>query len=80
MKLLQKSTSDSKRLILLKERVKQLETYYKITSLLNSKLNLSNLLDTIMNVTKKVMNADACSFMLVDDNEGRILIPKSQRY
>ena len=51
----------------LEQRVHQLETCYKITSLLNSELNLSNLLDTIMNVTKKVMNADACSLLLVDE-------------
>ena len=37
----------------LEQRVHQLETCYKITSLLNSELNLSNLLDTIMNVAKK---------------------------
>jgi hypothetical protein len=58
----------ARRLIQFEERVKQLETCYKITSLLNSKLKLSNLLDTIMNVAKKVMNADASSFLLVDDN------------
>ena len=75
-----KATSDSKRLTQLKERVKQLETCYKITFLLNSELNLSNLLDTIMSVAKKVMNANACSLLLVDDNKERILIPQSQRY
>ena len=33
---------------------------YKITSFLNSELNLSNLIDTIMNVAKKLMSTDAC--------------------
>ena len=75
-----KSTSDSKRLIQLEEWVKQLENCYKTTALLNYELNLSNLLDTIMNVAKKVMNANACSLLLVDDNKERILIPQSQRY
>jgi phosphoserine phosphatase RsbU/P len=68
-----KPTSNSKRLIQLEERVNQLETCYKITSLLNSELNLSNLLDTIMNVAKKVMNADACSLLLVDDNKEELV-------
>jgi hypothetical protein len=62
-----KSTSDSKRLIQLEERVKQFETCYQITSLLNFELNFSDLLDFIMNVAKKVMNADVCSLSLVDD-------------
>ncbi len=68
-----KPTSDSKRLVQLEERVHQLETCYKITSLLNSELNLSNLLDTIMNVAKKVMSADACSLLLVDDNKEELV-------
>jgi len=68
-----KPISDSKRLIQLEERVYQLETCYKITSLLNSELNLGNLLDTIMNVAKKVMNADACSLLLVDDNNEELI-------
>lgn len=74
-----KPTFDGKRLIQLRERVKKLETCYKIFSLLNSELNLSNVLDSIMNVAKKVMNADAFSLLLVDNNEGRTLIPQSQR-
>ncbi len=57
----------------LEQRVYQLETCYKITSLLNSELNLYNLLDTIMNVAKKVMNADACSLLLVDDNKEELV-------
>ena len=57
----------------LEQRVHQLETCYKITSLLNSELNLSNLLDTIMNVTKKVMNADACSLLLVDEETDELV-------
>ena len=68
-----KPTSDGKRLIQLEERVHQLETCYKITSLLNSELNLGNLLDTIMNVAKKVMSADACSLLLVDDNNKELV-------
>ena len=55
------------RLVQLEQRVDQLETCSKISSLINSKLNLASLLDTIMNVPKKVMNADACSLLLVDE-------------
>jgi len=57
----------------LEQRVDQLETCYKITSLINSELNLANLLDTIMNVAKKVMNADACSLLLVDEDTDELV-------
>ena len=57
----------------LEQRVHQLETCYKLTSLLNSELNLSNLLDTIMNVAKKVMDADACCLLLVDEETGELV-------
>jgi sigma-B regulation protein RsbU (phosphoserine phosphatase) len=50
-----------------------LETCYKITSLINSELNLANLLDTIINFAKKVMNADACSLLLVDEDTGELV-------
>ena len=61
------------RLTQLEQRVEQLETCYKITSLINSELNLANLLDTIMNVAKKVMNADACSLLLVDEDTDELV-------
>ncbi|MBC8287747.1 MAG: hypothetical protein H8E42_09790 [Nitrospinae bacterium] len=61
------------RLAQLEQRVDQLETCYKITSLINSELNLGHLLDTIMSVAKKVMNADACSLLLVDEESDELV-------
>ena len=55
------------RLVQLEQRINQLEIRSKAPSPINSKLNLSNLLDTIMNVPKKVMNADACNLLIVDE-------------
>ena len=55
------------RLVQLEQRINQLETFSKVPSLINSKLNLFNLLDTIMNVPKEVMNAHACSLLLVNE-------------
>ena len=55
------------RLVQLEQRINQLGTCSKAPSLINSKLNLANLLDTIVNVPKKVMNADACSLLIVDE-------------
>ena len=57
----------------LEQRVEQLETCYKITSLINSELNLAHLLGTIMSVAKKVMNADACSLLLVDEDTDELV-------
>ncbi|MBT5869092.1 MAG: SpoIIE family protein phosphatase [Nitrospinaceae bacterium] len=65
--------SSGPRLAQLEQRIEQLETCYKITSLINSELNLANLLDTIMNVAKKVMNADACSLLLIDDETDELV-------
>jgi hypothetical protein len=55
------------RLVQLEQRINQLETCSKAPSLINSKLNLANLLDTIINAPKKFMNADACSLLIVDE-------------
>jgi hypothetical protein len=54
-------------LVQLEQRINQLASCSEAPSLINSKLNLANLLDTIMNVPKKVMNADACSLLIVDE-------------
>ena len=54
-------------LVQLEQRINQLETCSKAPSLIKSKLNLASLLDTIINVPKKVMNADACSLLIVDE-------------
>jgi len=65
--------STDPRLVQMEQRIDQLETCYKITALINSELNLANLLDTIMNVAKKVMTADACSLLLVDEDTGELV-------
>ena len=64
----------SKKLDLCRERVRQLETCFKINSLLNSQLELDNLLDTIMKTAKQVMKADACSLFLVDKETSELNI------
>ena len=56
-----------------KERIHQLETCYRITSLLNSELNQTNLLDTIMKIARKVMRADASSLLLIDERTGDLV-------
>ncbi len=55
------------------ERIHQLETCYRITGLLNSELNQTVLLDTIMNIAKKVMKANASSLLLIDEEHGDLV-------
>ena len=59
----------------LKERVTQLETCYQVTSLLNSELNLTKLLDSIMEIARSVMKADACSLLLLDEETNELAPP-----
>jgi hypothetical protein len=54
------------RLVQLEQGVDQLETFSKAPCQIKSKLNSANLLDTIMNVPKKVINADVCSLLIVN--------------
>lgn len=56
-----------------KQRVQQLETCFKINSLLNSQLELENLLHTIMKASKSVMKADACTLFLIDEDTGDLV-------
>lgn len=61
------------RLLEYEERIHQLETCYRITGLLNSELNQTILLDTIMKIAKKVMRADASSLLLIDEEHGDLV-------
>ncbi|MZH41707.1 MAG: GAF domain-containing protein [Nitrospinae bacterium] len=61
------------RLSQLEQRINQLEICSKITSLINSELNLANLLDTIMSATKEVMSADACSLLLIEEETDELV-------
>jgi transcriptional regulator with GAF, ATPase, and Fis domain len=64
-----------KKLLNLKERVAQLEICYQVTSLLNSELNLTKLLDSIMEIARSVMKADACSLLLLDEETNELAPP-----
>ncbi|MBI5427736.1 MAG: SpoIIE family protein phosphatase [Nitrospinae bacterium] len=67
---MKKIAGPEKKLAQCKEQVQQLRTCYQIASLLNSQLNLPNLLDSIMTIAKQVMNADASSLLLMDREKG----------
>lgn len=55
------------------KRVENLETCVKITSSLIAEQDLNVLLETIMTTAKKVMDADACSILLLDEETGELV-------
>ncbi|GJL77501.1 MAG: hypothetical protein NPINA01_04900 [Nitrospinaceae bacterium] len=56
-----------------RERVSQLETVLNITPLLNSELNLNQLLSKIMKIAKKVMRAEIASLAILDEKHGDLV-------
>jgi len=56
-----------------RERVFQLETVLNITSLLNSQLDLEQLLKKIMQTAKKVMQAEIAALGLIDEEHGDLV-------
>ena len=56
-----------------RERVSQLETAFNITSLLNSQLDIKNLLNKIMKTAKKVMHAEIAALALLDEERGDLV-------
>ena len=66
-----KNISDhNHRLSRCQERVSQLETVLEVASLLNTELDLDNLLDKIIQTARHVMDADIVSFALIDEERG----------
>ena len=56
-----------------RERVSQLETVFKVTSLLNTELDLEQLLNKIMRAAKKVMAAEVAALALIDEEHGDLV-------
>ncbi len=61
------------KLAMCRTRVQQLETCHQINSLLSSEFDLGSLLVTIMDTAKKVMDADASSLLLLDEESGDLV-------
>ena len=65
--------SHQNRLAKCSERVSQLETVLNITSLLNSQLDLKELLNIIMKTAKNVMQAEIAALALIDEQQGDLV-------
>ncbi len=67
------STGSHPKLAKCRERVSQLETVLSITSLLNSQLDLKELLNKIMKTAKNVMQAEIAALALIDEERGDLV-------
>lgn len=57
----------------LEERIKRLELFERISIAISSTLDLQELLETVMEITKSVMRAEACSVLLLDKATGELV-------
>lgn len=54
-------------------KVRRLSTLIEVNGLISSSLNLDLILENVMVISKKVMNADASSLMLIDDKTNELV-------
>src|SRR3990172_1503631 len=57
----------------LEQKVKRLSTLIEVNALISSSLNLDQILENVMAISKKVMNADASSLMLIDEKTNELV-------
>lgn len=57
----------------LQERVKRLELLERISKAISSTLDLQKLLEKVMDITKTVMGAEACSVLLLDEGSRELI-------
>ncbi len=57
----------------LEQKVKRLSTLIEVNELISSSLNLDQILENVMTISKQVMNADASSLMLIDEKTNELV-------
>jgi len=57
----------------LEQKVKRLSTLIEVNALISSTLNLDQILENVMSISKQVMNADASSLMLIDEKTNELV-------
>src|SRR3990172_3999909 len=57
----------------LEQKVKGLSTLIEVNALISSSLNLDQILENMMAISKQVMNADASSLMLIDEKTNELV-------
>jgi len=57
----------------LEQKIKRLSSLIEVNALISSSLNLDQILENVMSISKKVMNADASSLMLIDEKTNELV-------
>jgi len=57
----------------LEQKVRRLSTLIEVNALISSSLNLDQILENVMSISKQVMNADASSLMLIDEKTNELV-------
>jgi len=57
----------------LEHKIKRLSTLIEVNGLISSSLNLDQILENVTTISKKVMNADASSLMLIDEKTNELV-------
>ena len=62
----------------LNHKIKRLHTLIEVNALISSSLDLDTILENVMTISKKVMNADASSLMRIDDKTNELVYQVAQ--
>jgi sigma-B regulation protein RsbU (phosphoserine phosphatase) len=57
----------------LEQKIKRLRTLIDVNGLISSSLNLDQILENVMTISKQVMNGDASSLMLIDEKTNELV-------
>jgi sigma-B regulation protein RsbU (phosphoserine phosphatase) len=62
----------------MRERLQNLKECFRVSALINSSLQLDEVLENIMTISRSILKADACSLMLVDEKTGELVFEVAQ--
>ena len=65
-------------IIRLNHKIKRLHTLIEVNALISSSLNLDTILENVMAISKKIMNADASSLMCIDEKTNELVYQVAQ--
>jgi phosphoserine phosphatase RsbU/P len=62
----------------MRERLENLKECFRVSGLINSSLELDQVLENIMSTSRAILKADACSMMLVDEKRNELVFEVAQ--
>lgn len=62
----------------MRERLENLKECFRVSGLINSSLQLDQVLENIMTISRAILKADACSLMLVDEKTEELVFEVAQ--